>query len=45
MIKKQHKNIDSVYCLQELTNTVIKWTSVISVCLMDLEVDSRFWGW
>lgn len=43
MIKKQHRNLDSIYCLQEMTNNVIKLTSIISVCLLQLDVDSRFW--
>ena len=31
------------FILLELSNAVFMWTSMVTVCLWDLEVDSRFW--
>jgi len=38
---ERHK--DSVYYLHRLSNSIFMWTSMMTVCLWDHDVDSRFW--
>jgi len=33
----------SIYDLQKVSNTVVKWTSILSVCLLSFDVDRRIW--
>ena len=42
-LKTMERHKDSLYYLQKLSNSVYMWTSMMTVCLWDIDVDSRFW--
>lgn len=42
MMKSNSKK-ESIYYLHKLTNSVFKWTGLITSCLLDFDIDSGLW--